>query len=107
MIGIPIQLARGGERGPMTLVMIVEKENLDRMKEGDPLDFQPRSLPPGQFNWQRAIQELDIIIAYEEDRDAIEGYIRVNDLAGLIAHLERGRRHRPGDARPPYPWREP
>jgi hypothetical protein len=76
--------------------MILEAENLERMKEGDPLDFQPRTLGAA-FAADRCA-DLDIIIAYEEDLNTIMKYQRANDLAGLMRYLERGRRHRPGDA---------
>lgn len=100
MIVIPIQTTGETGRGPLVLVMVLEKENLDRMRDGDPLDFQPRNLGK-RLNQFRQVRDLDIIIAYEEDLTKLMDFQRRQDLPGLIAYLERGRVHRPGDALPP------
>lgn len=105
MIVIPIQTT-AGERGPLLLVMVLEKENLDRMREGDPLDFQPRVLGRQWMAAHRNIRELDIIIAYEEDLKPILEFQRRQDLSGLLAYIERGRKHQTGDATPPVPLRQ-
>lgn len=102
MIVIPIQ-TKGGERGPNVLVLVLERENLDRMKAGDPLDFQPRTLPPPFANG--SMRDLDIIIAYEEQLNAILDFQARYDLVGLMRYIERGRQVQPGDARPPVPLR--
>lgn len=104
MIVIPIQTGGGGH-GPMGLVIILEAENLKRMREGDPLDFQPHVLG-NHFNMHRSIRDLTIIVAYEEDLKPIMQFQKVNDLVGLMTYLERGRRHEPGDAVSPLPLRE-
>jgi hypothetical protein len=104
MIGIPIQTNGGGHRGPLVLVMVLEKENLDRMRQGDPLDFQPR-LMGQRLNPTRSIRDLDIIIAYEEDLGPIMEFQRTNNLMGLIAYIQRGSRQQPEDGTPPVPLR--
>jgi hypothetical protein len=105
MILIPIQLTSGSKRGPLVLILILEKENLDRMKEGDPLDFQPKVLDK-RFNTNRPIRDLDIVIAYEEDLKPIMEFQGKDDIDGLLKYLERGRVHKPGDALPPTPLRK-
>ena len=102
MIVIPIR-GTGPGRGPLVLVLIIEKENLDRMREGDPFDFQPRAL--GAMCPEGRVSDLDIVVAYEEDLNPIMEFQKANDIDGLIRHLERGRRHKPGDFGPPAPLR--
>lgn len=104
MIVVPIQTTVGG-RGPIVLVLVLEKENLDRMRVGDPLDFQPRVLG-AKLNATISVGDLDIIIAYEEDLGPLMEFQRNNDPLGLIAYIERGRKHQPGDATPPVPLRK-
>ena len=73
------------------------------MREGDPLDFQMRALPE---KWKAGdLRDLDIMVAYEEDLTFIMECQRTNDIKRLIAYIERGRVHRPGDALPPVPLR--
>lgn len=84
--------------------MILERENLDRMRQGDPLDFLPRTLRQ-QIRTDRPIRDLDLVIAYEEDVGTIIAFREQDDIAGLMKWLERGRVHRPGDAQPPLPLR--
>jgi hypothetical protein len=86
------------------VVLILEKENLDRMREADPFDLQLRVYASG-INVNRPIRELDFVIAYEEDTDLIAGFKMRNDIAGLVKWIERGRKHRIGDAVPPAPFR--
>ena len=104
MLIIPFEVRDDAERGPIIVVMILEKENLDRMREADPFDVH-FSAYRGQMNVNRQIRELDFVIAYEEDTAKIIAFKQKNDLAGLIAWLERGRKIIPGDVTPPVPYR--
>lgn len=97
---IPVKTKGHPERGPQMLLIILTKENLERMKEGDPFDLQTRAYA-GQMNLDGKIGDLDIVVAYEEDEKAIMELAEQNDLAGIIARVERGREHKPGDMTPP------
>jgi hypothetical protein len=87
-------------RGPQLLIIVLTKENLERMSEGDPFDLQTRAYA-GQLDLDQPVGALDIIVAYEEDAARIDRLARAGDLNGIIQHLERGRKHLPGDATPP------
>jgi len=101
---IPIRAKSGSGRGPTILVVILDRDNLDRMREGDPFDL--RTIAYGDhLPLDRPIRDLDIVIAYEEDVEPLLKFKETGDLAGLWRHLERGRRHRTGDVQPPTPLR--
>jgi hypothetical protein len=95
-----------GDRGPHVMVLILEKENLDRMRQGDPLDIQFAKYAGGLPPINAQLKQVDLVVAYEEDLKIIMDFQRRQDLAGLMRHLERGRRIVPGDVQPPVPLRE-
>jgi hypothetical protein len=100
---IPVRTKPG--RGPQVLIIVLTKENLERMREGDPFDLQTRAYAD-QLDLDQRVGALDIIVAYEEDPALLDGLARAGDLNGIIQHLERGRKHRPGDATPPVPIKD-
>lgn len=72
------------------LVIVIERDNLERMKTGDPATLESIHkggvLIPPQYP-----QRFSVLVAYEED-DA-ELYRRVKgDLGELMVWLERGRK---------------
>jgi hypothetical protein len=109
MLVVPFELTeaavkRSG-RGPVVLVLILEPENVDRLKLADPVDLMPRLFAPA-LKIHRPIRDLDIVIAYEEDIGKIAAFHASQDIAGLLVWLERGRKHHPGDATPPVKLRQ-
>lgn len=102
---IPVTMKGHPERGPQLLLVILTKDNLDRMREGDPFDVQPRTYGQ-QMNIDGKIRDLDIVVAYEEDEAHIMGMAQEGDLPGIMTYLERGRVHKPGDAAPPVSVRK-
>lgn len=96
MIVIPLKSKSDNRRGPLVFVLILEKENLERMKLGDPLDFKmdvfKNYISPGD-----KIENLDFVIAYEEDKEKLLEFRNKNDFIGLIEYLERGRVIKEGD----------
>ena len=102
---IPVNMKSDPARGPQLLMIILTKDNLERMKEGDPFDMQTRAYA-SQMNLSAKLGDLDIVVAYEEDEAAIVEMAKNSDLAGIIARVERGRVHRPGDAAPPVSLRK-
>jgi len=104
MLIIPFVLPNDARRGPVVLVLILEKENLDRMQAADPFDLH-LSAYKGHLPTDRPIRQLDLVIAYEEDLTALLNFQRKNDLAALMEWLERGRKIEPGDLHPPFPLR--
>jgi hypothetical protein len=105
MLIIPFEMPAGHERGPVVLVLILEKENLDRMRQADPFDVHlsayRRHMPV-----ERAIKQLDIVIAYEEDVNKLLEFKNRDDIGGLLRWLERGRKIVAGDVLPPVPLRK-
>lgn len=85
------------ERGPNVLVIVLEPHNLERMRQGDPFDVHL-----GAVSLLRgSIADLDIVIAYEEDRETLLRFQAAGDINGLLAWIDRGRTHRDGDGEPP------
>jgi hypothetical protein len=100
MITFAFQLPRGLPRGPVVVVLILGLENMERMKQADPLDCKFTTLPLGLLG-ERPITDIDLVIAYEEDVAALTEVRRKHDLAGLMMWLQRGRQMRPGDLTQP------
>lgn len=95
----------GRDRGPIVLVLVLEKENLDRMRDGDPLDIQFARYR-GLLPIDSQLRQVDLVLAYEEDLNAIMRCQAQKDWAGLMTHLERGRIVIPGDTQAPVPLRK-
>jgi len=104
MLIIPFEV-KDSERGPLIIIMILEKENLDRMKEADPFDVHFSSYS-NYININYSVKELDFIIAYEEDTNKILEFKRKNDIFGLLKWIQRGRKILPGDVTSPILFRK-
>jgi hypothetical protein len=102
MMVFSFEAPRDGDRAGVVVVLVLEPENLERMKLGDPFDLQFKAY---EQHWPvgRPLRDVDFIVAYEEDVTAIKAFNERADLAGLMDYLERGRHHLPGygDAQPP------
>jgi hypothetical protein len=90
-------------RGPLVIVMILEAENRVRMNQADPFDIKLADLPSNIIG--RRLRDVDLVIAFEDDTEMIAGFQNRNDIKGLMAWIERGRRIIPGDRVPPQPLR--
>src|SRR5579862_3647772 len=97
MITFAFKLPPGAPRGPVVLVVILEMENVERMKRSDPFDILLRTLP---LPPDALLRDVDLVMAYEDDEAAIAGFKQRNDIGGLMTWLERGRKIRPGDLTP-------
>jgi len=97
---IPIQHG-DGERGPCVLLVVLTKDNWRRMRAGDPFDVQLRGIATAATYLDWPLRELDLIIAYEEDEQELMRIVQEGGLPALMAHIERRRVHREGDAEPP------
>jgi hypothetical protein len=102
-ISIPPSLRKG--RGPLLIVVILERDNLDRMREGDPADIQFGSFEHPLLRG-KAVNDLDLVVAYEEDSQPIKDLISRGDIGAVLKYIERGRVHRDGDALPPIYLRQ-
>ena len=91
---IPFELPAKAQRGPVVLVLILEKQNLERMKQADPFDFDCRAYQDAGLRVDHRIRDLDIVIAYEEDTNPVLEFHARQDVAGFLGWLERGRQNR-------------
>jgi len=96
---IPMMSSAPG-RGPLVLIVILTRDNLERMREGDPFDMH-LSAYQNQLDLAMPLENLDLVIAYEEDAALLESIAKRGDMTALLTYIERGREHRPGDAEPP------
>lgn len=100
MICFAFPVPRAAGRGPLVVVMILEMENLHRMQKADPFDIKLADLnPPSHFG----AKDIDLVIAYEDDREALIRFQQTQDIDGLMVWLERGRHVRSEDLVPPRP----
>lgn len=99
MITFMFEIPKGMSRGPVMLVLVLGMENLARMKQGDPLDTQLRNYIRSP-QWK--LEDIDLVIASEDDFGPLAEFQKANDIVGLMKYLERGREFRPGDGHKPY-----
>jgi hypothetical protein len=77
------------------LVIVMEKDNLDRMRRADPITLESRSMGGHVMPKIRHPENLSLLIAYEEDDVALYRLARSGDMLGLLHYLERGRTWKP------------
>ena len=98
MIIFGFELPSGAPRGPVVLVVILEMENIERMKKADPFDMKLADLA-GTLT-ERKLWEVDLVIACEDDHAELLRFQKNQDIPGLMRWLERGRKILPGDYGP-------
>ena len=98
---IPVQArgVRGNNKLTTLLIVVLEEENLERMRAGDPFDVQARTINTQSVDLSQPVSSLDLVICYE--RDINEVYKRMHNLPELLRYLERDRHHQPGDGTAP------
>lgn len=70
------------------LLVVIERDNLDRMKKADPITLES-TLAGGLLPPPRYPENLSILMAYEEDQDEV--YMRARGNQGeLLEWLNRG-----------------
>lgn len=102
---VPPKYAEKTGRGPIVWIIVLEPDNLERMKQADPADIQPLMYMQGPM-LNAPIKQLDLVIAYEEDLDELRKLNAGNDTWGIIRWLERGRKIMKGDLSIPIPLGE-
>ena len=73
---------------PLTLVVILDDADLEKMRAGDPYHMPPEA--SADFAGH-AIGQLQIVVAYEADKHVIMEFRESGDRDGLLTYLERGR----------------
>lgn len=77
------------------LVMIIEKDNLDRMRVADPITLESRAMGGHVMPKIRHPENLSLLVAYEEDDVELYKLARAGDMIELLRYLERGRKWKP------------
>jgi hypothetical protein len=73
------------------LIVIIQRDNLERMREGDPITLESPS-NGGIMPIPKYILDYNMLIAYEEDEPKVMDFAKRRDWYGLVAYLERGRK---------------
>jgi DNA-directed RNA polymerase subunit H (RpoH/RPB5) len=77
------------------LVVVIEKENLDRMLKADPITLESKQQGGKVMPIIRHPENLSILIAYEEDQPELYRIAQAGDLVRLLTYLERNRKWKP------------
>lgn len=77
------------------LIVVMEKSNLDRMKLADPITIESAKKGGKVMPALLYPDNLDLLIAYEEDDVELYKHTKSGDLAALLTYLERGRKYDP------------
>lgn len=105
MLTMLFEMPPESKRGPVVLVIVLEKENFDRMRTADSADISLSQYPGIERLDHRKPRDMDIVVAYEEDLRPLMEFQRTNNLVGFIRWLERGRAMKVGDCLPFTPLR--
>ena len=70
------------------IILILGKDNLERMKAGDPAEAELRKTG-------RHLVNPTIMVCYEEQSPAFTQLLNRGDLKAIIEHLQRGWKFRP------------
>lgn len=92
MLAMPLQLGRR-----RILVLILEKENLVRLRLSDPIDLKTDDY----FVPQQNAAGIELLIAYEEDREKLLALNKSGGISEVVRWLERGRIVYDGEVVPP------
>jgi hypothetical protein len=77
------------EKRESILVIVIEQDNLERMREADPITLETK-LSGGVLPVPEYPDRLRILIAYEEDDVKLWQLARSNNLGDLLHYLARG-----------------
>jgi hypothetical protein len=71
------------------LVLILEKDNIERMKQADPVTLETVS-KGGFLPVPKYPENFMMMIAYEEDTAIVYEFMLKKDYSGMLKHLRRG-----------------
>jgi hypothetical protein len=72
------------------LFIVIEKDNLDRMKKADPITLE--SIKSGGILGQpKYPKDFSLLVAYEEEGDELYKLVQKGDAFEILRFLERGR----------------
>lgn len=96
MLAIPIQV-----NTRRILILILQKENIVRLQQADPIDLNTQDYFIPQTGNPRGIE---LVIAYEEDEAKLRELQDKGDVKALIDYIERGRTVYDGEIHKPRKW---
>lgn len=72
-----------------TLLIIIESNDLDKMKGGSPLGIE---MPDLVLKTAQMIHQPTILVCYEDEdgMKKVDGFIKSNDVVGCLKYLQRG-----------------
>jgi len=73
------------------IVVVIEKENLERMKQADPITLH--SIEQGGTIDILHPNNYEIVLAYEEDSTILMAMAQRGDVRGMLRYLSRGFNH--------------
>jgi hypothetical protein len=76
------------ERQESVLVVVIEKNNFERMKHADPITLNSR-IVGGALEFPR-YEVFGMTVAYEENMTKVYELIEAGDLSKLLIYLQRG-----------------
>jgi hypothetical protein len=85
------------KQGRILIVLVLEKENVERMQKQDPFDMHLADypIPP------TTARNLCLMITYEEDIKSLVEVQKSGDAVRLLQYLERNREVKPGEVHKP------
>jgi hypothetical protein len=92
MIGFPLQIGRR-----RILILILERENLVRLQQADPIDLKTDDY----FISQQNASGIELLIAYEGERERVIAMLKSGGVTEVVKYLERGRTVYDGEVMPP------
>jgi len=92
MIALPLQFGRR-----RILILVLERENLFRLQQADPIDLKTEDY----FVPQENAAGIELLIAYEHDHAKIKELSDSGGIAAVVQYLERGRTVYDGEVKPP------
>jgi hypothetical protein len=80
------------------VIVVIEPDNLERMKTGDPITIEPGTrggvLRPAKYP-----QSFGFIICFEADPGPVYELVQKGNTGGLLKYLMRGYRYKPEDGK--------
>ena len=75
--------------GQSLVVVVIERDNLKRMDQGDPITLRTRKMG-GSLEVVEHPDNLQLIIAFENDSGPVYEFMQRQDGVGLLRYLMRG-----------------
>ena len=75
--------------GESLLVIVIERDNLERMEKGDPITLKSKRMG-GLLTAVEKPDNMHVIVAFEQDSSHVYEFLQRQDKMGLLQYLTRG-----------------